>query len=110
MSRKLPPKWVSKAAPAMSQDEGDEGNSPVEGVDVLPLPMGVNREAVQQAEQSSEATPGAMGNPMTSTQYGRECNGDNPPIKDVGSFANGADVRSYGSSPSSEPTPAKPGA
>jgi len=101
MSRKLPPKWVSKAAP---------DPSPVEGVDNLPLPAGTNREAVRDAEERSEATPGAMGNPMSSAQYDRECNGDNPSIKDVGSFASGEDVRSYGSSPSSAPAPAKPGA
>lgn len=99
-SRKLPPKWVSKQAPEPS---------PVEGVDVLPLPMGVNRKAVGQAEAASEATPGAMGVPMTSSQYDRTCNGDNPSIKDTG-LNSGSDVRSYGSSPSSDPTPGKVGA
>ena len=98
---KRQPQWTGKTAP---------DPSPVEGVDNLPLPAGTNRKAVRQAEQDSEATPGAMGNPMTSADYSRECNGDNPSIKDVSGFATGKDVRSYGSSPSSDPTPAMPGA
>lgn len=96
MSRKLPPKWVSKQAPEPS---------PVEGVDVLPLPMGVNRQAVRDAEQRSEATPGAMGSDWSA----RDVQGDNPSIKDTG-LNSGSDVRSYGSSPSSNPTPGKVGA
>jgi hypothetical protein len=99
-SRKLPPKWVGKTAP---------DPSPVEGVDNLPLPMGVNRKAVRDAETASEGTPGAMGVPMTGAGD-RDCMGDNPKIADVAGFATGQDVRSYGSSPSSNPTPDKPGA
>jgi hypothetical protein len=105
MHKKLAPKWVSMQAPP----PGADSPSPVEGVDNLPLPMGVNRQAVRQAEQDSEGTPGAMGNPMTSAQYSRECNGDNPSIKDTG-LQSGADVRKFGSSPSSNPSPAMPGA
>jgi len=97
MSRKLPPKWVSKAAPP----PGQVSPSPVEGVDNLPLPMGVNRWAVEQAEMASEATPGAM-NPSKN-------DGDNPSIADTG-LQSGPDVRSFGSSPKSNPTPAMPGA
>ena len=51
-----------------------------------------------------------MDNPMTSADYRRECNGDNPSIADVSKFASGQDVRSYGSSPSSPATPGKVGA
>lgn len=105
MSRKLPPKWTSKQAPP----PGADSPSPVEGVDNLPLPMGVNRAAVRDAEQRSEATPGAMGNPMTSAQYKRECNGDNPSIKDTG-LNSGSDRRVFNSTPSSDPSPAMPGA
>jgi hypothetical protein len=100
MNRKLPPKWVSKVSP---------DPSPVEGVDNLPLPMGVNRKALRDAEESSEATPGAMGNPIPGIGD-RDCNGDNPTIAGISAFANGKDVRSYGPSPSAPPTPAKPGA
>lgn len=99
--RKMDPKWTSKVAPEPG---------PVDGVDNLPLPMGVNMEAMRDAERMSEMTPGAMGNPMTSAQYARECNGDNPSIADVSGFANGKDVRSFGSSPKSNPSPAMPGA
>ena len=100
MSRKMPPKWVSMAAP---------DPSPVEGVDNLPLPMGVNREAVQSAERESEATPGAMGVPMTSAGYSRECNGDNPSAP-AGGLISGKDMRPTGPSPSSDATPGMPGA
>ena len=101
MLNKQMPKWVSKVAP---------DPSPVEGVDNLPLPAGTNRAAVRQAEEFSESIPGAMGNPSTSAEYSRDCNGDNPTIADVSKFASGQDVRSYGSSPSSPPAPGKPGA
>lgn len=95
MMSKQQPKWTSKVSP---------DPSPVEGVDNLPIPAGTNRAAVRDAEQCSEATPGAMGN------RGNEANGDNPSIPDVSGFATGKDVRSYGSSPSSNPTPGKVGA
>ena len=101
MDRKRAPNWVSKAAP---------DPSPVEGVDNLPIPAGTNRKAVRDAEQASEATPGAMGVPFTSVNYTRDCNGDNPKIADVSGFAEGKDVRSFSASPKSNPTPAKPGA
>lgn len=95
MSNRQPPKWVSKAAP---------DPSPVEGVDNLPIPAGTNRWAVEQAERASEATPGAMG------VKGDEANGDNPKIADVSAFASGKDVRAFGASPKSDPSPAMPGA
>jgi hypothetical protein len=78
-------------------------------VDNLPIPSGVNASGKKFAEERSEATPGAMGNPMTSAQYSRECNGDNPSIKDT-DLNSGPDVRSFGSSPKSNPNPGMPGA
>jgi hypothetical protein len=94
MSKRLPPKWTSMTAP---------DPSPVEGVDNLPLPMGVNRLAVRQAEQSSEATPAEM-NP--------KANGDNPSIADVSAFASGKDLRCFDGmgSKGANPTPDMPGA
>jgi hypothetical protein len=98
MSKRLPPKWVSKAAP-------DSGMP--EGVDNLPIPAGTIRSGVKQAESDSEATPGAMGQ---KNGY-RECDGDNPKIADSIAFANGKDGRNRDGGPSgSDPSPAMPGA
>jgi hypothetical protein len=86
---------------------------PVDGVDNLPIPSGTNASAKRQREVESEATPGAMGNPMTYKDYTRDCQGDNPKIADGIDFATGKDVRSYdgaGSARGSDATPAMPGA
>src|SRR4029078_1671737 len=99
--RKRPPRWQSKVAPHPG---------PVDGIDNLPIPIGVNMTAQKDAEQDSEATPGALGNPMTSADYKTECNGSNPKIADVSAFATGKDVRSFGASPKNDPTPSMPGA
>lgn len=96
LERKRSPQWISKVPT----------DSPIEGIDPLPNPIGVNMTAVKSAEQTSESTPGAMGQ---KNGY-RECDGDNPKIADTISFANGKDMRSFGSSPKSNPTPSMPGA
>lgn len=96
MRKKVAPKWTSMVAPEPG---------PVEGVDNLPVPMGVNMGLKEKNEMESEATPGAMGVPMTSDGYTAECNGDNPKIPDVSGFAMGKDMRSFGASPSSAPKP-----
>lgn len=91
-SKRLPPKWTSKAAP---------DPSPVEGVDNLPLPMGVNRWAVQQAERDSEATPAGMD---------AKANGDNPAVADKIDFAPTQGMPAEGGPKGSDPFPAMPGA
>lgn len=67
----------------------------VEGVDRLPIASGKNMKAMEQANAMPEVNMS-------------ENNGDNPSIGSA-PFANGKDVRAYGSSPSSNPCPAKPG-
>jgi hypothetical protein len=84
MSKRMPPKWVSKVAP-------DPG--PVGGVDNLPNPIGVDMKLLGEREAASEATPGAVGNPDTYKGYSRDCNGDNPKIADSIDFASGKDQR-----------------
>lgn len=96
LERKRSPQWTSKVA----------ADSPVDGIDPLPIPIGVNMTAVKKAEQASENVPGAMGQ---ENGYAK-CDGDNPKIADSIAFANGKDVRSFGSSPKSNPTPSMPGA
>ena len=84
--------WTSKVSP-------DPG--PVEGIDNLPNPIGINRKALRDAEERSEKTP--MG--------GGPNNGDNPSIADSINFASGTDVRSYEQrGPSNPAAPGKPGA
>ncbi len=102
MSKRLPPNWTSKAAPP----PGTASESPVEGVDNLPLPAGTNRWAVRLAEAASEAIGmDAMG------IKGNEANGDNPKIADSIDFATGKDVREYAGGPSgSADAPGKVGA
>jgi len=94
--------WTSKVSP-------DPG--PVEGVDNLPIPAGTNRKALRQAEEDSEATPGAMGVPMSSDGYSPSCNGDNPNVSSKIDFANGTDQRNFEQrGPKSNPFPGKVGA
>lgn len=69
---------------------------PVDGVDNLPLPAGVNVGLKEKANEMPEVD-------MTPND------GDNPKIGSA-PFANGKDVRSYGPSPSSPPAPGKVGA
>lgn len=98
MSKRLPPKWVSKAAP-------DSGMP--DGVDNLPIPAGTIRSGVKQAESDSEATPGAMGQKNGSV----DCDGDNPKIADSINFASGKDGRNFEGGPSgSNPAPGVIGA
>jgi len=67
----------------------------VEGVE-LPNPVGKSMDAMEK------------GNMMPDVNM-KKNDGDNPSIPDA-PFANGKDVRSYGSSPSSNCAPAMPGA
>lgn len=75
---------------------------PVEGVDNLPLPIGVNRSGVKKADEASldvvERSPMSPNN-----------GGNRAPAAD-GHLDSGPDVRSYGSSPSADPAPGKTGA
>ena len=97
LSRKRPPRWTSKVPV----------DSPVEGIDPLPIPSGVNMTAVKDAEQFSESIPGAMGQ----ENGDKDCDGTNPKIADVSGFATGKDMRNRVSSDAkSNPTPAMPGA
>ena len=88
--------------PTMSK--GTPNDMPVEGVERLPLPMGVNIKAVEQAEEMPGH--GALG----ASNSMKKNDGDNPSIGDA-PFANGKDVRVFSGGPSGQdPTPAKPGA
>jgi hypothetical protein len=68
----------------------------VDGLDNLPLPSGVN----VGAKEGANAMPDV--NMKTN-------DGDNPPAVQP-PFANGKDMRVQRSTPTSDPTPAKPGA
>lgn len=92
MARKNPS--ISKVAP-------DPG--PIEGIDNLPNPIGVNMTAVADAEKFPGH--GAVSGEMSM----KPNNGDNPSIADA-PFANGKDHRNHEGGSRSDPTPAKPGA
>jgi hypothetical protein len=66
------------------------------GIDNLPNPIGKNMSVQEE------------GNAMPDVSM-KENDGDNPSFSSP-AFANGRDVRSYGSSPKSNPTPDMPGA
>jgi hypothetical protein len=70
--------------------------APVDGVDNLPLPSGVNVAAKEQANEMPEVN-------MSTND------GDNPKAVQA-PFANGTDQRSKRPTPTSSPTPAMPGA
>jgi hypothetical protein len=97
LDRKRPPRWTSKVPT----------DSPIDGIDPLPNPIGVNMTATRKAEQDSESIPGAMGQENGDV----DCDGTNPKIADVSAFATGKDMRNRVSPGSkSDPTPAMPGA
>lgn len=85
---------MSKATP---------NDQPVEGVERLPLPSGINQKAVEQAEEMPGH--GAVSGSMSM----KPNDGDNPPAVQA-PFANGKDMRSFEGGPRSAPAPAKPGA
>lgn len=68
----------------------------MEGIDNLPNPSGKNMDSME------------AGNKMPDVNM-KKNDGDNPTFADA-PFANGKDVRSYGSSPTSDCAPAMPGA
>lgn len=69
----------------------------VEGIDNLPIPIGKIMDVQEE------------GNAMPDVNMSKNDGGSGEKFSSP-SFANGKDVRSYGSSPSSDPTPAMPGA
>jgi len=92
MARKNP--TTSKATPP----------SPVEGVDRLPLPIGINMKALEQAEEM----PG-HGAISASSMSMKPNDGDNPSYGDA-PFANGTSDISHAGGPSAAPAPGKVGA
>lgn len=85
---------MARKNPTLSK--GTPNDMPVEGVERLPIASGVNIKAVEDAEQmpATNMTPN---------------DGDNPSIPSA-QFASGKDMRSFESTPKSDPTPAMPGA
>lgn len=71
---------------------------PIDGIDALPNPIGVNQSLQADAAKMPEVIDM------------KPNNGGNPVVPDVNAFASGKDVRCYGSSPTSNPTPGKTGA
>lgn len=89
--------------PSTSRVAPDPG--PIEGIDNLPNPIGVNMTAMKDAEKF----PG-HGSVSASSMSMKTNNGDNPTIADA-PFANGKDRRHFEGGPSgTDATPAKPGA
>lgn len=80
--------------PTMSKIAPDPG--PIEGVDNLPMPMGVGMKSLASAEKMPEVNM----TPNDGTQ-------DNVPTP---AFANGMDCRHYSGGPSSPSAPGKTGA
>jgi hypothetical protein len=70
--------------------------APVDGVDNLPLPSGVNVAAKEKANDMPDVSM-------------KTNDGDNPSAVQA-PFANGKDMRSKAPTPTSSPTPAMPGA
>ena len=70
--------------------------SPVDGIDNLPLPSGVNVQLKEKANDMPEVDM-------------KTNDGDNPPAVQA-KFADGKDGRVFRATPGSDPTPAMPGA
>jgi hypothetical protein len=76
---------------------------PIDSIDNLPNPIGVNMTAVKQAEQFAKNVPNNLD---------KKNDGGNPSIADISAFASGKDGRNFGGagSSNSDPSPAMPGA